>query len=114
MPMGLLDPTGRSPGGGYTRRGEPGKLVWWNSETLTSNYTITNKASDIDKSIEGMDYNSQIASWDYISYAPNIIIESIDYNETKIWSRELDSSTGQMIYTTMGERSFEEYIDSLP
>lgn len=56
----------------YSRRGEPGKLVWWNSPNITRNYAIENNSTRTDGAIEGIDYNPVIGGEDYVSYAPNV------------------------------------------
>jgi len=97
----------------WTRRGEPGKLVWWNTSNLTSSYTVTNESTNKSYAIEGMDYNSEIGDWDYVSYAPDISKNGINYKGMAIWSRKTGTEFGQLVYTAIGERSFEDYFDSL-
>lgn len=109
-------PTGGNNGNlwaNHSRRGEPGKLVWWNSDNLTSDYTIVNNSDDIDNSIEGLDYNINIDGWDYVSYAPSITVSTstqsyLNLSGQKYWAR----TTGS-VYTDMGEQSFVDYFNQI-
>jgi hypothetical protein len=108
----------------YTIRGEPGKLVWWNSSNVTSNYTIENKSKTASCAIEGMDYNPGIAGWDYVSYLPDINVAVIraagfplqfQYWVTaglRLWGRKLGDD-GYTVYTTINEKTFEEYLTAI-
>ena len=102
----------------HSRRGEPGKLVWWNSDNLTSEYTIQNSSQSIENSIDGLDYNTQIQGWDYVSYSPSIAITTADnpvwdISGLQFWSRHIDSGSGKLVYTAMGEQSFSDYVNQL-
>jgi hypothetical protein len=111
-------PTGGNAGTNWephSRRGEPGKLVWWNSDNLTSDYTIVNNSPNIDNSIEGLDYNSSIEGWDYVSYTPSITVatseqEYWNLSGLKLWSRRADAG---VVYSAMAEQSFFEYFNQL-
>lgn len=119
-----FSPDQSQPGNGewgqYSRRGEPGKLVWWNSSNVTSNYYIENKSNIIENSIEGLDYNPGIQGFDYVSYLSNNIITHTEGGTNyewrtkgiKMWSRELNAS-GKLVYSKMGEKTFEKYVDTL-
>lgn len=88
----------------YSRRGEPGKLVWWNSSSITSNYNILNNNTDLTDdgfAIEGGEYNPEISSWDYVS-----ILSSIT-----IYSRKLSGT--EHVYTGMGEKTWTSYLTEL-
>lgn len=96
----------------YSRRGEPGKLVWWNATNITSSYAIENNSTRIDGAIEGIDYNSEISGEDYVSYAPNITLSGGTQTQGGVyWSRALDQN-GNILYDDILERTYEEYINS--
>ena len=102
----------------HSRRGEPGKIIWWNSDNLTSNYSIENNSQSIDNSIEGLEYNTDIQDWDYVSYSPNIVASTPQNSSwalsgLKFWSRYTDSKSGRLVYTAMGEQSFADYLNQL-
>jgi len=101
--------------GEYTIRGEPGKLVWWNTSNVASNYTIENKSKTASCAIEGMDYNPGIAGWDYVSYLPdlNATRSGVTWVTTglRLWGRKLGDG-GYAYYTKLNEQSFEEYLAS--
>tara|TARA_S200002703_G_scaffold152827_1_gene153691 strand:- start:25602 stop:29039 length:3438 start_codon:yes stop_codon:yes gene_type:complete len=97
--------------GNYSRRGEPGKLIWWNAENVVNNYMIENRSTRNDGAIEGIDYNSQIGGEDYVSYAPNVTLSGGTSTEGVVyWSRRLVN--GDVLYDGMLERTYEEYINS--
>ena len=119
----------------HSVRGEPGKLVWWNTANVTSSYTIQNKAKGKNASIEGLDYNPGIKGWDYVSYLPDAtvsiprirsftgfgfpvtIFQGIEYVQwdttgLKLWGRKLNED-GHLVYTRMNEYTFEAYLDTL-
>lgn len=112
----------------HTIRGEPGRLVWWNTTNVISSYTIENKSKTKTAAIEGLDYNPGIQGWDYVSYLPDIdvtIPKSIEFvgpgagpvtvqipwvtTGLKLWGRKLDDG-GHTVYTKMNEQSFEQYL----
>ena len=102
----------------HSRRGEPGKLIWWNSDNLTSNYSIENNSQSIDNSIEGLEYNTDIQGWDYVSYSPNIVATTPTnpawfLSGLRFWSRYIDSKSGRVFYTAMGEQSFADYFNQI-
>jgi len=102
----------------YTIRGEPGRLVWWNTSNVTSNYTIENKSKKKNAAIEGMDYNSGISGWDYVSYLPDLNVTRVPNDVPwvttglKLWGRKLNGS-GDLVYTKLNEQTFEEYLTSI-
>ena len=95
----------------YSRRGEPGKLVWWNSPNITRNYAIENNSTRTDGAIEGIDYNPVIGGEDYVSYAPAITLSLGTQTQGDVhWSRTLVK--GSLVYDSILERTYEEYINS--
>ena len=89
----------------YTRRGEPGKIVWWGSSAITSNYQIINNAPPRN-TIEGIEYNPNIYGEDYVSI--------LGTSNIRVWSREYaPDSTTILQYTAMGEKTWQEYLDTL-
>ena len=97
--------------GNYSRRGEPGKLIWWNAENVVNNYIIENRSTRNDGAIEGIDYNSEIGGEDYVSYAPNVTLSGGTSTEGVVyWSRRLVN--GDVLYDDILERTYEEYINS--
>jgi len=83
----------------YTRRGEPGRLVWWNSNNPGTHEIIDGVVytDTITSSIEGLEMNTEIGGEDYVSYR----------NNEKTYSRKLDGST--VVYTEMGEKTYNEW-----
>ena len=110
-----LATTGQFAWNDYSRRGEPGRLVWWNSENVQNNYTIVNYSTNATHgSIEGLDYNESIGDEDYVSYLPDARIKlytsSTSISGKKMWSRKRNSS-GDIVYNTIGEKTYEEYVN---
>ena len=103
----------------YSRRGEPGRLVWWNTTNVASSYSIENNSTSSNGAIEGLDYNSAIDGEDYVSYAPNITVNiqfgsvetTIQAKDITYWSRTLDDN-GNMVYTGVLESNYVDYVNS--
>lgn len=98
----------------YSRRGEPGRLVWWNTSNVQISYTIENKSTESSGAIEGLDYNSSINGWDYVSYLPDIVVTPAGGVATEtqgqiLWGREINPS-GSLVYTDLNEQTYEEYL----
>jgi len=97
----------------YSRRGEPGKIVWWNAPGMANNYYIQNYSTSTSGSIEGMEYNPSIGSDDYVSYLPNVSITqsgtTFNLYGRRLFSRILVN--GQVQYHEMQERTYEDYIN---
>ena len=98
----------------YTRRGEPGRIVWWNSETLASNYSIENNSTKNEGAIEGLEYNSEIGGDDYVTYTPDIMLSVFGSGTfvggQKLWSRRIED--GVIVYNDIEEKTYEEYVNS--
>jgi len=97
----------------YSRRGEPGRVVWWNAPNAANNYYIRNYSTTTTGSIEGMEYNSTIGSDDYVSYLPNVSITqsgtTFNLYGRRLFSRLLVN--GQIQYHEMQERTYDDYIN---
>jgi len=97
----------------YSRRGEPGRLVWWNAPNLANNYYIRNYSTSSSGAVEGMEYNYTIESDDYVSYLPDVSIlhngNIYSVSGKRLFSRMLVN--GQVQYHEMQERTYEDYIN---
>lgn len=97
----------------YSRRGEPGRIVWWNAPNFSNNYYIVNYSTSTSGSVEGMEYNPTIGSDDYVSYLPNVSITQSGTNFNlygqRLFSRILVGT--QVQYHEMQERTYEDYIN---
>ena len=116
--------SGQSAWNNYSRRGEPGKLVWWNATNVPNNYTIVNYSTNATHgSIEGMDYNASIGGDDYVSYLPDVQVNPVMddgtlgkpyyLGGTEVWSRKRNSLK-QTVYTDLKENTYEEFVNENP
>ena len=101
----------------YSRRGEPGRIVWWNAPDVTEDYTIENLSTSSSGSIEGMDTNPATNQEDYVSYLPDVQVRSsgvaASVKGQKLFSRGKNAQ-GEIVYTDLAEKTYVEYITDDP
>ena len=80
---------------------------------MSNNYIIQNRSTNKTGSIEGVDYNASIGGDDYVSYLPDIEVnssgEATPVTGTRIFSRKINSD-GEIVYNVMSEKTYYEYI----